>query len=316
MDDLPERLDFAHAERHEFLVEEADAGIRLDRFLVPRLDRFSRSGIQRLIERGAVLLDGAATRPAAKLHAGDRVVVDVPQVCEARAEPEDLPLDLIAEEDSFMVINKSPGIAVHPGRGRPGGTIANALAFRYGDGAGPAHRPGIVHRLDLDTSGVMVIARGEFAHARLTECFAQRKVTKEYRAIVFGEPAYDEDDIDLPLGRDLVHPTRMAVRFDTGKPAQTRTEVLERFGKAAHVLCLPRTGRTHQIRVHLLARGHPILGDATYAGRRRPPVTVPRLMLHAHRIDFPHPETGVPVACEAPLPPDFEAVLDALRDTR
>ncbi len=177
-----------------------------------------------------------------------------------------------------------------------------------------AYRPGIVHRLDLETSGVMVIALNEAAHGALSDAFRERKVEKEYHALVFGEPEHDEDRIDVPLGRDLADPTRMAVRFDRGREAQTEVSVLERLGVAAHLLCRPRTGRTHQIRVHLLCRGHPLLGDATYARRRTPPVTVPRLMLHASRLVFPHPESGVPVAVEAPLPVDFGAVLDGLRE--
>jgi 23S rRNA pseudouridine1911/1915/1917 synthase len=205
-------------------------------------------------------------------------------------------------------------MAVHPGRGRLSGTLANAVAFRYGlacTGAG-AYRPGIVHRLDLETSGVMVVARTEGAHASLAAAFKARAVEKEYRALVFGDPAADEDRIDLPLGRDALDPSRMAVRFDSLRPAVTETTVLERFGSAAHLLCRPRTGRTHQIRVHLLSRGHPILGDRTYAGVRTPPVPVPRLMLHSHRLVFPHPRTGAPVRAEAPLPGDFVAVRDAL----
>jgi 23S rRNA pseudouridine1911/1915/1917 synthase len=204
---------------------------------------------------------------------------------------------------------------VHPGRGRPGGTIANAIAFRYGvEGlGGEVYRPGIVHRLDLETSGVMVIAKTEAAHAALAAAFKERRVEKEYRALVFGEPPFDEDRIDLPLGRDIHDPTRMAVRFDHGRAAVTDVRVLDRFGKAAHVACFPLTGRTHQIRVHLATRGHPLLGDRTYARGKTPPVAVPRLMLHARRLAFPHPETGERVEVEAPPPADFAGVLDALR---
>ena len=316
VDDLPPRFDFDQAEERRFDVAAADAGARLDRYLGPRLPEFSRAAVQRLIKGGAVLLNGSPARPASRVRDGDRVDVDVPALLPPTVEPEDLPLDVLREDASFVVLNKAPGMAVHPGRGRHRGTIANAIAFRYGrvtEQAG-AYRPGIVHRLDLETSGVMVVALNEAAHGALSDAFRERTVRKEYHALVFGEPEHDEDRIDAALGRDLTDPTRMAVRFDRGREAQTDVNVLERLGVAAHLLCRPRTGRTHQIRVHLQSRGHPLLGDATYARGRTPPVAVPRLMLHASRLVFPHPDSGAPVAVEAPLPVDFSAVLDALRE--
>ncbi|MHC4937650.1 MAG: RluA family pseudouridine synthase [Planctomycetota bacterium] len=314
MDDLPLRLDFDDLERHRFSVEEG--GSRLDRYLADRLGDFSRAALQRLIHRGLVLLNGKPAKASVKVSVGDEVIVDVPAVLPPRVEPQDLPLTVLLEEPEFVVIDKAPGIAVHPGRGRPDGTIANAIAYRYGEltTEGGSHRPGIVHRLDLETSGVMVIARTERAHAALTDAFRSRKVEKEYRALVHGEPEYDEDEIDLPLGRDVHHPTLMAVRFDEGREAQTRVEVEERLHVAAHVRCHPRTGRTHQIRVHLQSRGHPLLGDRMYARGKKDPVEVPRLMLHARRLVFPHPtKNGAPIDVEAPLPSDFEAVLALLR---
>ena len=292
-----------------------DAGERLDVFLLPRLEGFSRSGVQRLIRDGHVAVNGASARPAAKVRAGDRIEVTVPLVLPPGVDPEDLPLAVLLEDDAFAVLDKAAGMAVHPGRGRLKGTLANAIAHRWGalGTGGPAYRPGIVHRLDLETSGVMVVAKTEAAHAALTAAFKERRVEKEYRALVFGDPAYDEDAIDAPLGRDLADPTRMAVRYDQGREAYTETRIVERFGAAADVACRPRTGRTHQIRVHLMHRGHPLLGDATYARGRTPPVPVPRLMLHALRLVFPHPKSGAAVAVEAPLPADFTAVRDALR---
>jgi 23S rRNA pseudouridine1911/1915/1917 synthase len=314
VDDVPTRFDFDHAEPRDFVVEDADAGVRLDLFLSRRIDEFSRAGVQRLIRRGAVKVNGAEARPAARLRPGDRIDVAVPAVLPPQAAPEDLPLRVLLEEDTFVVIDKEPGMAVHPGRGRSGGTIANAVAFRYGGSVGgDAYRPGIVHRLDLETSGVMVIAKTEAAHACLADAFKQRAVSKEYRALVHGAPAHDEERVDAPLGRDVHKPTRMAVRFDNGREALTVVKVLERWERAAYLLCRPHTGRTHQIRVHMASLGHPLLGDGTYAGRRKPPVAVPRLMLHAHRLVFPHPETGAEVAVEAPIPADFEDVLLALR---
>jgi 23S rRNA pseudouridine1911/1915/1917 synthase len=315
VDDLPQRLDFDSATRQEFPVPPEEAGARLDICLARRLPEFSRAAIQRLVRRGSVLLNGAKARPSTRVRAGDRVAMEVPAIRPPTVEPEALPLSILKEDEAFVAIDKASGIAVHPGRGRPGGTVANAIAHRYGMVAlrGGAYRPGIVHRLDLETSGVMVIAKTEVAHARLSAAFHAREVAKEYRAIVFGDPAHEEDRIDLPLGRDLVHPTRIAVRFDGGRDAQTVVSVVERFGAAAHLLCRPLTGRTHQIRVHLASRGHPILGDSLYAARRQPPVPVPRLMLHAFRLTFPHPLSGEDIEVEAPLPADFRAVLAALR---
>jgi len=317
MDDLPERLDFDDTERHELTVEADGAGQRIDRFLVPHFPDFSRAALQRFIQKGLVQRNGAATRPSAKVDVGDRIVVKIPARLPPRVEPQDLPLVVLLEDPDFVVIDKQAGIAVHPGRGRPDGTLANAIAYHYGEVAvaaegGGDHRPGIVHRLDLETSGVMVIARSDRAQAALTEAFRERLVQKEYHALVHGEPPFDNDMIDLPLGRDVHHPTLMAVRFDSGRESQTRIEVVERFGKAAYVRCFPRTGRTHQIRVHLQTRGHPVLGDRMYARGKADPVEVPRLMLHARRLAFPHPASGATVEVEAPLPDDFEQVLLAL----
>ena len=316
MDDLPLRLDFDDAEPRVFTVAPEEAGERLDRYLSARIGQFSRALVQRLIDGGSVKVDGTAVRRSHRLREGERIEVNVPQALPPRAEPEDLPLRVLVEEEGFLVLDKDAGIAVHPGRGRASGTIANAIAFRYGalrlTGAG--YRPGIVHRLDLDTSGVMVVAKTEAAHARIAEAFEKRRVEKEYRALVHGAPDHDERRIDLPLGRDPKDPVRHAVRLDGGRPATTDVRTIERFGsKAAFVACHPLTGRTHQIRVHLAAAGHPILGDPLYERGRRSPVPAARLMLHASRLVFPHPGTGEPFAVESPLPPDFEAALAELR---
>ena len=306
-----ERFDFEAAERHGWVVEEADAGSRLDQYLVPRLTPFSRARVQRLIRHGAVTVNDGAARASLKLRAGDRVAADVPGLVPVTVEPQDLPLTVLWEDESAIVIDKAPGMASHPGTGRPDGTVANAVAFRVGM-VGPADRPGIVHRLDLDTSGVMVVARTETAHAALSDAFRERLVEKTYQAIVHGSLRFDEDVIDVPLGRSLRDPKKQAVRHDQGRAAETRVSVVERFSLATHVECRPKTGRTHQIRVHLHSRGHPLLGDATY-GRRKSPVEVPRLMLHASRLAFPHPVTGATITVDAPLPADFRAVLDRLR---
>ena len=321
MDDLPQQLDFDDREAHRFVVDRAAAGTRLDKFLADHLTSFSRAALQRLIKMGLVQHNEHGAKASAKLTEGDRLLVELPTVLPDRVVPQDLPLEVLLEEPEFVVLNKAPGIAVHPGRGRPDGTIANAIAFRWGEIASSdslasgGHRPGIVHRLDLETSGAMVVARTERAQEALSDAFRERRVQKEYRALVHGDPAFDEDVIDLPLGRDVHHPTIMAVRFDIGRESLTRTVVAERFGGvAAHIVCHPKTGRTHQIRVHLQSRGHPLLGDSLYSRSQTDPVAVPRLMLHARRLAFPHPVSGASVVVEAPLPVDFEQVLLLLRE--
>jgi len=320
MDDLPERLDYDACERHELVVDAAGAGQRIDRYLAGHFPDFSRAALQRFMQRGLVSRNDAPVKASAKLDSGDRIRVDIPSRLPPRVEPQDLPLRVLLEDPHFVVIDKEPGIAVHPGRGRPDGTLANAIAFHYGEvstgdgGEEGDHRPGIVHRLDLETSGAMVVARTDRAHAVLTEAFRERKVQKEYCALVHGDPPFDKEMIDLPLGRDAHHPTLMAVRFDIGRESQTRAEVAERFGVAAEVRCFPRTGRTHQIRVHMQSRGHPLLGDQMYARGKPDPVAVPRLMLHARRLAFPHPESGALVAVEAPLPDDLVRVRELLRE--
>ncbi len=298
-----------------WVVAAAEAGARLDRFLAERIADFSRAAVQRLIREGLVAVNDAPGRASTKVRAGDRVAARVPAIRPPGVDGQDLPLVVLLETESYAVIDKAAGMAVHPGRGRLDGTIANAIAHRWGlggQGEG-AHRPGIVHRLDLETSGAMVVAKSEAAHAKLAAAFKARKVGKEYEALAFGDAPYDEERIDLPLGRDLFHKTRMAVRFDGGRPARTDVTVLERFGVATRLLCRPLTGRTHQIRVHLLSRGHPLLGDAIYAGNRPPPVPVPRLMLHSRSLLFPDPDTGAMVRVEAALPADLLAVIERLR---
>ena len=315
VDDLPQRLDFEDSEPRRLETGPEDAGRRLDHFLAPALQEFSRASLQRMIRRGAVLVNGEKVRPSRRMRPGDAVSVEVPRIMPLTVEPEDMPLDILMEDATFAVINKPAGLAVHPGRGRLSGTLANALAYHFAElsRSGGAYRPGIVHRLDMDTSGAMVVAKTEAAHVALSAAFKARTVAKLYRAIVYGDPAHEEDRIEAPLGRDLARPQRMAVRHDGGRDAITDVCVIERFGAAAHVEASPLTGRTHQIRVHLASRGHPVLGDPIYASHRTPPVETPRLMLHAWRLTFPHPGSGEPIEAEAPLPEDLKAVLAALR---
>jgi 23S rRNA pseudouridine1911/1915/1917 synthase len=291
------------------------AGLRLDRALADRFPDASRTAVASWIEEGRVRVDGVDVPGRARVRGGERVVVRVPPPRPTALEPEDLPVVVLHEDESVLVLDKPSGLTVHPGSGRAGGTLANALVFRLRGlpTAGGADRPGIVHRLDKDTSGVMVVAKTEPAHRALSRAFAARDVEKQYLAVVHGVPGARSGRIDRPLGRSSAGRTRMAVR-EGGREALTEWTVEEALPRHAVLRCRPRTGRTHQIRVHLRDAGHPIVGDPLYGWRSSPGDALPgRLLLHAHRLAFPHPSTGETVRFEAPPPADFLAGIEALR---
>jgi 23S rRNA pseudouridine1911/1915/1917 synthase len=321
------------AEPVELTVETAEAGHRLDAFLASHFLDYSRVHLRRVIAAGGVRVDGRGGKPAYRLKAGQRVSVVLPEIPRESPRPENIPLDILYEDEFVAVVNKPPGMVVHPARGHWSGTLAGALQFRFGptlSASGGESRPGIVHRLDRDTSGVILVARNDRAHAKLAEQFASRSIEKEYFALVLGSPQRDCDIIDCPIG---FHPhvrQMMAIRRHDreSRPAQTFYQVLERFEGFAAVTLLPKTGRTHQIRVHLNHIGCPVLCDRQYGGRsritrgeiRRDPsdavVLLERQALHARRLRFLHPASGEPLEVEAPLPGDMAAVLAALREFR
>jgi 23S rRNA pseudouridine1911/1915/1917 synthase len=291
------------------------AGLRLDRALADRFPEASRTAVASWIEEGRVRVDGAPLEGRARVRGGECVEVRVPPPRPTDLVPEDLPVVVLYEDEHVLVLDKPSGLTVHPGSGRASGTLANALVHRLKDlpTPGGADRPGIVHRLDKDTSGVMVVAKTEPAHRALSRAFAAREVEKEYLAVVHGVPAAPSGRIDRPLGRSSAGRTRMAVR-EGGREATTEWRVEEALPRHALLRCRPRTGRTHQIRVHLRDAGHPIVGDPLYGWRSSPGDALPgRLLLHAHRLAFPHPATGEVVRFEAPPPPDFLAGVAALR---
>lgn len=319
------------AEVHRFEVSEDDAGRRVDVWLHERLPAHSRSWIKELVKRGAVKVGGGAVKPSYKVAAGDQVVAEVLPHPEARElAPEDIPLRILHEDASVLLIDKPPGLVVHPGSGRHDGTLANALAFHVGElsDVGGSSRPGIVHRLDRDTSGVMVVAKSNAAHYAIAQQFQDRTTAKEYLALVEGVVEFDADVIDKPLARSPIDASKVIVDPGRGKSATTTYEVQERFEGFSLVLCRPKTGRTHQIRVHLASIGHPIVADATYGRRsrlfrsellRRKPEEgeaplLERQALHARRLEFLHPLEGKRVAYEAPVPADLEATVEALRE--
>jgi 23S rRNA pseudouridine1911/1915/1917 synthase len=255
-------------------------------------------------------------------------MVFVPEPSPARLLPEDIALDVVHEDSHLLVLNKPAGLAVHPGAGRPGGTLVNALLRHVRDlsGVGGVLRPGIVHRLDRGTSGLLVVAKDDGTHQALARQFAGRTVEKEYLALVLGVPAVREGTISAPIGRDPVHRRRMSARSPRGREARSSYAVMETFDGASLLRVRIQTGRTHQIRVHLASLGHPVAGDKTYGGTRRPPsqraasraalASLERPALHAARLAFLHPGTGERVVFESPLPPDLKGVVERLRASR
>jgi 23S rRNA pseudouridine1911/1915/1917 synthase len=291
--------------------------LRLDQWLVQAVPQLSRSQLQKLIRQGRVLVGDQAVRPSTTVQPGDVVTVQLPSSQPAVLRPEAMPLDVIFEDDDLVVINKAAGLVVHPAQGHTGGTLVNALLARYPDltamtqtGPDPADRPGIVHRLDRDTSGLMVVARTPAALHRLQQQFKARTVEKIYLALVFGHPEAAEGIIDVPLGRDPRFRQKIAPRAD-GKAARTHYRLIEELGPYSLLEIGLETGRTHQIRVHLAWLKCPVVGDTVY-GRKKNPLGLKRQFLHAWRLRFQHPRTGQPLHLEAPLSPDLQIVLDQL----
>ncbi|MFO0932641.1 MAG: RluA family pseudouridine synthase [Planctomycetota bacterium] len=292
------------------------AGLRLDKALAERFPEHSRTVVAGWIEAGLVTVDGRALAGKTKLKGGETVEVRVPPPAPSELVPEDRPLAVLHEDDALLVLDKPSGLTVHPGSGQKDGTLANALVFhlQHLPTVGGSDRPGIVHRLDKDTSGVMLIAKTEAAHRALSRAFAAREVHKEYLAVLHGAMEGEKGRIDLPLGRSSAGRTRMAVRMEGGRAAVTDWAVEERLPRHTLVRCFPVTGRTHQLRVHFRSQEHPIVGDPLYGWKSSPGEdVVTRLLLHAHRISLAHPVTGAPLTFQAEPPAAFVAALVALR---
>jgi 23S rRNA pseudouridine1911/1915/1917 synthase len=299
-------------------VEPGAAGERLDRWLRGRLPALSRAKLQALIADGHVRLDGRVPKPSHKLRGGERVEVEIPPPPAETLEPEATPLVIVHEDAHVLVVDKPAGMVVHPGAGHARGTLAAAaLAHAPGiAGVGGPRRPGIVHRLDKGTSGLLVLAKTPAAYDALVAQLASRTVTRTYLAVVHGRVRRDAGVIDAPIGRHPHARVKMAVRpAGRGKRAVTRYRVLERFKEFTYLALSLETGRTHQIRVHLAALGHPVAGDAVYGGRRPAPlpVAVDGYALHAAQLAFAHPATGARVEFAAPLPARMERLLSHLR---
>ena len=327
----------AESTNFEHLVTEPEHGQRVDAVLAMLLDGYSRVFLRKVVQEGGALVDGEQVKPSFRVQTGQQIVVKLPPPPVDGPQPEEIPLSILYEDEALIVIDKPPGMVVHPAKGNWGGTLASALAFHFqelSDMGGPT-RPGIIHRLDRDTSGIILVAKTNAAHLKLSEQFEKRLVRKEYFAIVVGKLEMDRDIIRLPIGQHPYQRDKMAIRRDhpTSRDAETRFEVVERFHGFAAVKVEPKTGRTHQIRVHLDHLGAPVLCDRLYAGharitrgeilrrlaRKQPTraeddeVVLERQALHARRIEFKHPLSGEEMVIECDLHADMQKTLEVLR---
>ena len=301
-------------ETQTYDVQEEQIGQRLDRFLAPLLSSLSRTNIQQLIAEEAVLVKGKASKPGYALRRGDTITIvrSTLVLPPTNATAHELPLDILYEDQDLLVLNKAPGMVVHPGPGHSDDTLVNALLARYPElqGVGEDGRPGIVHRLDKDTSGLIIIARNSRTLAALMEQMQGHTIVKRYLALVEGDVAHDQGSIDAPIGRDIRNRQQMTVTTRDSREARTHFRVLQRFTRHTLLLLQLETGRTHQIRVHLKAIGHPVVGDPVYGSGNVPKgFTLNRQFLHAYQLQFDHPITGKLIEIEAPLPKDLQNIL-------
>lgn len=298
-----------------FGTEAEDIGSRIDIFLAENLEEISRSGVQKLIDEGYVQLNGKAVKSNYKLRNKDVIDVGIPEAKVVEILPEDIPLDILYEDSDIIVVNKPQGMVVHPAPGHSSGTLVNALMFHCGDelsGINGEKRPGIVHRIDKDTSGILMVAKNNLAHQSLAEQLAAHTITRKYNAIVFNGFTEESGTVDQPIGRNPQDRKKMAITKKNSRHAITHYRVLEKLNQFTLVEAQLETGRTHQIRVHLTFLGHPLLGDLVY-GPKRQPFRTEGQVLHARVLGFNHPTTGEYMEFEAPLPASFERVLQRLR---
>lgn len=297
----------------EFFTVET-AGERLDALLPQLMDELTRSGAQRLIDSGRVSVNGAPAKKNLRVSAGDVVGVTLPEPECTELRAQELPLDIVYEDADLIVVNKARGMVVHPAPGHPDGTLVNALLWHCGDslsGIGGEKRPGIVHRIDKDTSGLIIAAKNDFTHRALSAQLSGHTLSRTYEAVVYGRVRDDAGTVDAPIGRCPADRKRMAVTEKNSREAVTHYEVITRYRGFTHLRCRLETGRTHQIRVHMEKIGHPLLGDMVY-GRRRGAKGLEGQCLHARALRFVHPRTGQTVELETPLPEYFTQVLSRL----
>lgn len=299
--------------RRSVTVDEEDAGSRLDKYLADEVPEFSRTFFQKLIKSGSVLVNGHPARPKDITGPGDTIDLEIPETVEPEIVAQNIPLDILYEDDDIIVVNKPKGMVVHPAPGHPDGTLVNALLYHCRgklSGINGVARPGIVHRIDKDTTGVLVAAKNDEAHRFLAAQLAVHSITREYEAIVYNAFSEDAGTVDKPLGRDPKDRKKFAVVRD-GRRAVTHYKVLANLGHYAHIACRLETGRTHQIRVHMASIGHPLLGDPLY-GPSKCPYKLEGQCLHARILGFIHPRTKQYMEFEAPLPEYFQKILKVL----
>ena len=302
-------------EQREYIVEAEGAGQRIDRFLSGEDTGLSRSALQGLVAEGHVLCNGKAPAKSLKLKAGDIILLEIPDAKPIEAVPQEIPLDIIYEDAHLLVVNKPKGMVVHPAPGNPDGTMVNALLWHCAgrlSGIGGAIRPGIVHRIDKDTSGLLVVAKTDAAHQALTEQMSVHSIHRVYHAVVYGNLKEDTGFVEAPIGRDPKDRKKMAVTQQNSKYAYTGWQVLERFGNFTYIACKLKTGRTHQIRVHMASIGHPLAGDAVY-GPKNCIRSLNGQCLHAKELGFVHPATGEWMQFDSSLPDWFQDYLSRLR---
>ncbi len=298
-----------------FTVEKEQEPVRIDRYLADKCPDFSRSYIQKLLKEQAVFAGDMPVRANYKVQPGVFVRLEVPDPETPDIKPEAIPLDILYEDDYVLVVNKPKGMVVHPAAGHTGGTLVNAVMAHCGEhlsGINGVLRPGIVHRIDKDTTGALLVCKEDSVHRDLAEQLKEHSIKRRYRAVVQGNLKEDEGTVEGPIGRHPVDRKKMAVNYKNGKDAVTHYRVLERFGKYTYVECRLETGRTHQIRVHMASIGHPLLGDTVY-GSQKDPFHLQGQALHAMILGFRHPVTGEYMEFEAPLPEYFLKLLEKLR---
>ena len=303
-------------ERIELTAAGEGLPMRIDRYLSEQLPDFSRSYLQKLLKEQGVTVQEKAVKANYKVQEGDYIVLEIPEEQELTAEPENIPLEILYEDDDVLIVNKPKGMVVHPAAGHNTGTLVNAVLYHCRDqlsGINGVLRPGIVHRIDMDTTGALAVCKNDAAHQSLAAQLAVHSITRRYRAIVHGGFREDTGTVTGDIGRHPVDRKKMAVGVKNGKPAVTHYRVLERFGSFTYIECELETGRTHQIRAHMAHIGHPLLGDAVYGPANCPFPGLQGQCLHAMVLGFIHPSTGEYLEVTAPLPEYFEALLAKLR---
>lgn len=301
----------------EFVVAPEEAGVRIDRYLSDQCQDISRSYLQKLLKEQSVLVEDKPVKSNYKVNAGDRISLTLPEIREPEIVPEEIPLDIIYEDKDIILINKPKGMVVHPAAGHYSGTLVNGLMSHCRSelsGINGVMRPGIVHRIDMDTTGVLIVCKNDMAHNSISEQLKEHSITRKYAAIVHGVLKEDEGTINAPIGRHPIDRKKMSINEKNGRVAITHYRVLERFRQYTYIECQLETGRTHQIRVHMASTGHPLLGDSVY-GPAKCPFRLNGQTLHAGVLGIIHPRTGEYMEFTAPLPDYFEELLRKLRTT-